>query len=1083
MAGSISKLTASWASITNENTLALANINFDFALVKVNAPKEYGELGALISQKRKLDAESGSLHWTARKLGALFEKVIPSTPALYKAYGKRVSEIAKEPEISPRQRSGIFASHIGADSASIWAAVTSGSGAIAVHLLACMLARMFSSPEAISIWVELVNKRKAQIQTSHDEAVYQHEHDNTLAAAMQEIPRADIGAWDNSARAWLQSGDQARIHQHKQLMLIVNNLSLPVSMEDDIFASVMDAWTSALKATDCLLRGMPQRVRTGSAILGISSWHLYPDLIVLGDNVVSVQQKDPLFENTAILTVGLQFRDESQQNISWSLPLSCFQYYGHPVRATRTVGQENTRISISQFENIILGCVLASWKDFGAKLEDGLLWFDKLEAIVSSLTQERNFENSQNKQYLLWFDYLCTAARRLSTTIASPSVECELAKQEVAFGRRRAAFIFKESLSPDIPLFGLSNITTFLRMMESDEVRVDFLRKIAPAYSMQNSGFIIRYRPSNLTTFSESGEQYEYATVEKILPMTSQKRQHNGRMKRPAAPNRRHFRWISISASELRRFLYCSCEDTKSSLHCQNRPARLSCFEEQAHKRSSSSAAGPRNSAHCNEIRHTPFWEQQTRLRALGECCIPVLDSYGADESTGLREGQLWFRDDNDDFEAVLRDFQSIYLPVKKAPLRSAKLKLALGDPNTAAIFSLDKDYQPSKSDNMMAPKLMMEVLEPGILDSGELFDYLYGKDLGFRIPGVKSLRGCAAMTKIYSHLPHATISTSIFLRPLAEASWLQACTPISGGPYSSPFRLTLPEVFSCIAMFDAGMSHIPPDNLLEVFAISTGNSIFVTSVLLEDPITQMDFSDVRRVIGNIGQPGISFLVAPPEPKTRPLSMDNWRQINHVAFTGSLENNLQQTSIHLSFTGYDLPLRAEVQHRHTIDRPARLVETLVSVHEKGDWIADLDLVGALDFENSRKGYHSEEESCDQFILTRLVCKSLSHGTTICHDSDFEIMVKRLVRCTNSDYWSSFTSIDNWDELLDCPQTAVPVVRTHKNWLARLAVAGVFWNMKDSGVILLPAQPCWTCCGDLLEEWYAENRGSRMALVL
>jgi hypothetical protein len=31
MAGSIGKLTAAWASITNKNTLALANLNFDFA--------------------------------------------------------------------------------------------------------------------------------------------------------------------------------------------------------------------------------------------------------------------------------------------------------------------------------------------------------------------------------------------------------------------------------------------------------------------------------------------------------------------------------------------------------------------------------------------------------------------------------------------------------------------------------------------------------------------------------------------------------------------------------------------------------------------------------------------------------------------------------------------------------------------------------------------------------------------------------------------------------------------------------------------------------------------------------------------
>jgi hypothetical protein len=189
MAGPLGKVTAALGSFTTENTVALANLNFDFALVKVSVPKEYSEVGALMSNKRKLEAESGQLHQTARKLGALFEGSVPSTPALYKAYGKRVSEIAKDPEVNPREQGGLFAEQMGVDSASIWAAVTSGSSAIAVHLLGCMLARIFTGPEAISIWVELVAKRKEKIRTDHQDSMYQHEHNIALAAAMQEISR------------------------------------------------------------------------------------------------------------------------------------------------------------------------------------------------------------------------------------------------------------------------------------------------------------------------------------------------------------------------------------------------------------------------------------------------------------------------------------------------------------------------------------------------------------------------------------------------------------------------------------------------------------------------------------------------------------------------------------------------------------------------------------------------------------------------------------------------------------------------------------------------------------------------------
>jgi hypothetical protein len=122
MAGSIGKMTACLASVQNENTLALANLNFDFSLVKLEAPVEYTGLGQTISKKRKMDAEEGGLHKTARRLAALFGGILPETEHLFRAYGKRVSEISSMPTINPREdsdRDGIFAGHVGVDTASI----------------------------------------------------------------------------------------------------------------------------------------------------------------------------------------------------------------------------------------------------------------------------------------------------------------------------------------------------------------------------------------------------------------------------------------------------------------------------------------------------------------------------------------------------------------------------------------------------------------------------------------------------------------------------------------------------------------------------------------------------------------------------------------------------------------------------------------------------------------------------------------------------------------------------------------------------------------------------------------------------
>lgn len=62
--------------------------NIDFTLLKVTAPVEFSALGATISRKRKVEAEEGTLHKTARRLGALFEGILPPTDDLFRAYGK-----------------------------------------------------------------------------------------------------------------------------------------------------------------------------------------------------------------------------------------------------------------------------------------------------------------------------------------------------------------------------------------------------------------------------------------------------------------------------------------------------------------------------------------------------------------------------------------------------------------------------------------------------------------------------------------------------------------------------------------------------------------------------------------------------------------------------------------------------------------------------------------------------------------------------------------------------------------------------------------------------------------------------------
>jgi len=91
---SMPQVSGSLISATNQNTVGLANFNIDFSIVKITPLQEYAGLGTSLSQRRRENAEAGPFHRTARKLGLLFEQIVPSIPDLIKAYGGRASEIA-----------------------------------------------------------------------------------------------------------------------------------------------------------------------------------------------------------------------------------------------------------------------------------------------------------------------------------------------------------------------------------------------------------------------------------------------------------------------------------------------------------------------------------------------------------------------------------------------------------------------------------------------------------------------------------------------------------------------------------------------------------------------------------------------------------------------------------------------------------------------------------------------------------------------------------------------------------------------------------------------------------------------------
>ena len=280
----ISRLQASLAAVTNEFTVAAAHINFDLTLIRCEAPKEHRALGDNLSRKRKVEAESGTIHATARRLGAPFDGICLPTPKLLQAYGTRVSEIseaAKDKAGLDTTDSGPFSAHSGIDGASIWAAATSSTTAIHVQLLACMLARIWSREEATSAWVELVKERKRTIASLFEEGT-SIPYPLMNAVGQLDMPRTQLADWDASARSWLRTADTIKKEEQQTLISILDKLKIPGNEISQLFPSVVAAWIAALTSMEMLLDGIPQAANSGPTLLALGSWFLYPDIIVLG---------------------------------------------------------------------------------------------------------------------------------------------------------------------------------------------------------------------------------------------------------------------------------------------------------------------------------------------------------------------------------------------------------------------------------------------------------------------------------------------------------------------------------------------------------------------------------------------------------------------------------------------------------------------------------------------------------------------------------------------------------------------------------------------------------------------------------
>lgn len=547
---SIGRVTAALGAAQVENTIALANINFDFSLIRVDAPPEFRQLGSNLSGRRRQEAETGTPHRVARKLGALFAGVLPRTPKLIQAYGLRLSEISQSNRHNPKGNSsdGPFSAHVGADGTAIWAAATSGTNAIPILMLTCLLARIWSGPEATSLWVELVEHRRHEIQTecTNDEAA--------LFAAQQDISRSQLADWDASARAWLRTADEVKSLQQTQLMLVVNNLQLPVSNNTSVYQSVIKSSETALLLMENLLNGQPQRAGTGAFLLGLSAWHLYPDMVVHGTVTKKIEQKDDLCPKGGVVTLGLESVKGAGNGIYWSLPLAHLRYYGDPVQSSRSTGDNALRVSMDQLVYVSLGSLSANWGKKPQEIKEVLSWFSLLWHCFKRVIPNTG-EGGQTDTYGCasrdaflgsgWLKILMVAA---SSYPSLRDQDKDLANRLMGLGYRQFPNFLAEPGYHVPPYFGLLAPSALFPLLKDDDERINALRRVAQQLGLAGAKVIIRYKRTGFQDALETGNgdlrhwlsAYEYATA---FPMGLDA--NKTKSSEPVLSKPRHNRWIA----------------------------------------------------------------------------------------------------------------------------------------------------------------------------------------------------------------------------------------------------------------------------------------------------------------------------------------------------------------------------------------------------------------------------------------------------------------------------------------------------------------------------------------------------------
>lgn len=847
-------------------------------------------------------------------------------------------------------------------------------------------------------------------------------------------------------------------------MLIIKNVNISITGGEATYGRVIRAWKNTTTGLERLLKGMPHEISDGSVLHALSAWHIFPDLVVLGSRLVEVRFNDALVPPGGVVTIGLQsVLSEENTGITWSLALSHLRYYGNAIKVSST--GDSTRINVEQLGLLAFGALLGFWNVSPNDIIVAAQWFRALQQRVNLILGNRterfgtaNWLEGRKWAHTSSLEWMDTLASAANIILESDDEDRKISLKIVNHGRLRGQGLIGEQARPELPFFGLcSPILQACLALESEvERKVYYLRKVAQSMGiLPGQGYLLYNRP--ISEISPEVTLVEFITAVPHL-RHSLKRQHDDSLRSEEV----HVRWLKVFEVGLTG-MPCGCKGICARASCRCIAAKRSC------------------SISCHEngamdIRVCHDFHDADISRAI-EC---------------IGKGELWSKqagpdeDDEDDTEnshweylphilAGAHDYTSCFIetrtpcschyephycrclqkwrPLTNTPTQKFQCIVEMGDVYLYALAGDDPESTAVRSDLWKRIPAHYEIARADPGDSSRLLDSLRqipDKDLmesltilsgemgiidtKFRQSGmlmmlatctdrwsvqgnsVESLRVLSHVFKIYGNLSGATIPLSIVRLPvpLSKTKWNLS--------WPSPAA-----TFACIAMFESGGLDIDPLMLLSVFAMSSGNSIFVSKCIISDPSEICKAIDIKRIVGNVGHAGITMMVAPRNPKVRPL-IDDYMVLSQEPYDEKREDNFKSTSLHMSFTGYELPL--DLADYGTIESNLFIVETVVSVRDRGVWVADIDILAALQHRR-------------RFIAAYRPCHPLKEN--------------------NSFVKGSLISLDTWEDLLDVPGSA-GVVRANGNWIARLAAAAVLSQTTKAGSIWILGDvgKCWVC---------------------